>query len=126
MGSLKAELRRFEKRRLRPILRKLKRSRREVGPPAGSTAAMEQLLAALIRSELRRAESKPHVWSALAATLQARLTGTKPPPPRDLQGLVRTMLATPVHPAPSTMRLPAVAPTPSPADRTEASRRRAA
>lgn len=99
MGSLKAELRRFEKRRLRPVLRRLKPRRAETAQPTASNAAMEQLLAAMLRSEIRRAEPKQSVWSSLTATLQSRISGVQVSGSKDLENLVRTMLATPVPPA---------------------------
>ena len=98
MGSLKAELRRFEKRRLRPVLQRLKRRQPQAGQSMTASGPMEQLLAALIRSEIRRAESKP-AWSALATTLQSRFIGSQAATAGELEDLVRTMLATPMPPA---------------------------
>ncbi len=99
MGSLKAELRRFEKRRLRPVLRRLKPKRAETAQPTASNVALEQLLAAMVRSEIRRAEPRQSVWSNLTATLQSRISAAQPSGSKDLENLVRTMLATPMPPA---------------------------
>jgi hypothetical protein len=61
MGSIRDELRRFERRRLRPLFRRFKR-RRDDQPPAILPPATvvpvgddhEELLVALVRAELRR------------------------------------------------------------------------
>jgi len=103
MGSVRSELRRFEKRRLRPVLQRLKRCQPEAGQSTVS-GPMEQLLAALIRSEIRRVESKPPVWSSLSATLQSRFGGNQPLNSGELESLVRTMLATPITPPSSEAR----------------------
>jgi len=117
MGSLKAELKRFEKRRLRPFLRALTRRRQAIAQPSGSTTAMKQLLAALIRSELRRTKRSRSLGSTLAATLHARLFRPQPPIPRDLDALVRTLLATAIPPAPKDVRRDTVALARSPEDK---------
>jgi hypothetical protein len=125
MGSLKAELRRFEKRRLRPILQALKRRRQATDQPSGSATAMEQLLAALIRSELRRTEPNRPLGSTLAAMLHARLVGPQTPMPRDLEALVRTMLATPIPPVAKHSWPDTIAIARAPADTLDSSVRRA-
>jgi hypothetical protein len=104
MGSLKAELRRFEKRRLRPILRSLKHRHAASAPQAATNEPMEQLLAALLRSEIRRAEPKSNLWAHLSSTLHSRLIGNQACDSNDLEKLVRTMLATPLPPATSEVR----------------------
>lgn len=61
MGSIREELRRFERRRLRPLFRRFKR-RHDDQPPATLPPAAdvpvgddhEELLVALVRAELRR------------------------------------------------------------------------
>ena len=98
MGSLRAELRRFERRRLRPLLRRLKPRPAEASQAAASNAPMEQLLAALLRSEIRRTEPKASVWSSLSATLQSQVGRNQASGSKDLDSLVRTMLSTPVSP----------------------------
>lgn len=61
MGSIREELRRFERRRLRPFFRRFKKRREDrppVCPQSGATDHMgddgEELLVALARAELRR------------------------------------------------------------------------
>jgi len=61
MGSIRDELRRFERRRLRPLFRRFKKRRDEQPPAILPTAAdvrvgddHEELLVALVRAELRR------------------------------------------------------------------------
>jgi hypothetical protein len=103
MGSVRAELRRFEKRRLRPVLQRLKRRQRHLDQSMTVSEPMEQLLAALIRAEIRRAESKP-AWSALATRLQSRFVGNQPSTEGELEDLVRTMLAIPMPPASQDVR----------------------
>ena len=99
MGSLKAEMRRFEQRRLRPILRRLKQRQSQLFARTVTNDSMEQLLAAFLRSEIRRAESKPNVWANLSAALHSRLSRHQADGPHELEHLVRTMLATPIPPA---------------------------
>lgn len=95
MGSMRQELRRFERRRLRPVLQRLKRRQRQAGQSTVASEPMEQLLAALIRSEIRRGELKP-AWSALATTLPLRLVRNQAATAGEMEALVRTMLATPM------------------------------
>jgi hypothetical protein len=62
---------------------------------------MEQLLVALMRSELRRAESLPDAWVNSTSTLRVRRSQNDNPAgsSTDLENLVRSMLATPMPPA---------------------------
>jgi hypothetical protein len=91
MGSIREELRRFERRRLRPLFRRFK-GRREHQPPAGLQPAAdprmgddyEELLVALARAELRRrADGHP-----ADAAVEAAITGGR----TEAERLVRSLL----------------------------------
>ena len=99
MGSIKAELRRFEKRRLRPILQRLKRRHARCGPASPMSEPMEQLLVALLRADIRRAEAKTRDWTGVSATLRQGLLGRRATRGNDLEAMVRTMLASASSPA---------------------------
>ena len=102
MGSLRAELKRFERRRLRPILRRLRRSRQALDQASQPSAPMEQLLVALLRSEIRRTHARPSGWSFLTTPRQGRMGAGRMPAAGELERLVQTMLATPAPAPPDT------------------------
>ena len=104
MGSLRAELKRFERRRLRPILRRLRRSRQALDKASQPSAPMEQLLVALVRSEIRRTHARPSGWSFLTTPRHGRTSGGRMPAAGELEGLVRSMLATPAPARPDDRR----------------------
>lgn len=94
MGSLMAELRRFEKRRLRPLVRRLKPRRPRSCGNTTTNEPMEQLLAALLRAEIRGEESQPTVRANPSSQLGAWLARHRSRGSNELESLVRAMLAT--------------------------------
>lgn len=100
MGSWLDAWRRFERRSLRPLVRRWRRSRQAVARVSQATAPAEQLLVALLRSEIRRAHARPDGHPSPAEILRAAVTGGRTAAPGDLEDLVRTMLAAaPASPA---------------------------
>jgi len=99
-------LREMERRWLRPLGRKFRRSRYQVGMAARPSAAVEQLAVALVRTELRRrsqaavrGEQTGDAWPALVAFSGHR--------PSDLEMLVRSLImAAPVTGAAEEVRFP--------------------
>jgi hypothetical protein len=92
MGSMKAELRRFERRRLRPILQRMKPRRPRTETVTATNEPLEQLLAALLRSEIRRGSAKPTVWTNVSSTLRLGMAKPRTGQASELEALVRTML----------------------------------
>lgn len=91
MGSIREELRRFERRRLRPLFRRFKRRPTDQAPacsPAGGDSRIgddqEELIVALARAELRRRAAGHAADPALEAATAAGRT--------EAERLVRSLL----------------------------------
>lgn len=97
LNAVRKELRRFEKRRLRPVLHMFRRSSSRISAGSETTAqsasladsALEQLLVAMLREQVRG------VKPGIART--ARPSGTDP---CELDSFVRGMLAARPHDGP--------------------------
>ncbi|MFM7242889.1 MAG: hypothetical protein ACKO40_01770 [Planctomycetaceae bacterium] len=98
MGSIREELRRFERRRLRPLFRRFKRRRADPAPAClqpGIDARMaddhEELIVALARAELRRRAAGHAADPVLEAATAAGRT--------EAERLVRSLLDADERPA---------------------------
>ena len=95
MHSMKATAKRLARPWLGPVIHALRRMQAPPVQPPQSTPAMEQLLAALLRSELRSRDREAARRGSPLKRLLARWERASPPTPGDLDKLVRTMLDTP-------------------------------
>jgi len=93
MGAIKAELRRFRDRKLRPIFRRWRRRNAPHGRTSPGHESMEHLLVALLRAEIRRSKGKSVERTNLAASLLQVLPRRRQGSSSDLESMVRSMLA---------------------------------
>jgi len=87
-------LRELERRWLRPLARRFRRSRYQVGIASRPSAGVEELAVALVRTELRR-RSQPGVPGALGADFWPALEERVGRRSSDLETLVRSLIMAP-------------------------------